>query len=1087
VPSVFPGALDNIASNKLNSTVSATDHPDHHNLLADAVNAIEATLGAGLSNIVTSVGATAPITSTGGSTPTIGVTAAALTGVDDTNVTLTLGGSPSTALLAATSLTLGWTGQLSPARGGTGVNNGTNTLTIGPSAYVSGTNSGDVTLLTNSGLRLDPNQVLYMGTPSIITRTSTNLVTGTTHTHEIQKEVRLLGQGTAENQIPITGATPFTPNWAVLTDTASVDFTVSGGTITAAVLPAGVDHNGLANLTTGDPHTQYAFLAGRVGNQTLIGGTAASGTLTLQSTSNATRGNILFGTSAYDEVNNRLGIGLVAPATTIHARSAAFASIRAETTAANNYAQFDLVSPSRRYSMGIGGASVTDGVADDWYLYDGTAAAYRLVVDSSGRFGIGTTSPRGPLDVVANAPSVFQRDNAAVAAIHSYYNANTTDNNGINWTFYGDTTGTGASALQIFGQWDLRLDVHDHATRSSSALFRNYVNGASNIWLWGSSNGNVGISTATAPSFSLSFGNAASRTISIENTAAGTAGRNLTIAAGSTVAGGSNTVGSALGLNAGRGTGSGASNIIFQTGATTAVATDLQLLTERMRINNTGDVGIGTTIPTGQARLALDKDITPSLTGVVNGFVADIGVTGHSSGGTDARTFNLLMTVTGANNITSQWGSFVNVSNNLDATKTVTNQYAYGASPRIIGAGATTALGGYFVTPFFPATATGNVSNYYAYLSGSVSYTAGATSTITNAYGIYLNALDAAFVTNAWGVYQVGASDTNYFNASVGIGTTSVTDKLTVNGVARVYGAAYTEGTTNPGVYMGSPSSGNPRVMWADGTGNNWQIDVTSNLMRWIVPGYNMMRLQDSGGFSAQLSLWQTNSLFTTFDINGITFEGGMAPAGGFVIQTTSNPGADGVDFTVKAGPGASGISNTFGGTLYLDAGRGTGSGISNLVFRTGASTGTATALQTLTNRLTINNAGDFTFFDGADFILGTTTGTKIGTATTQKIGFYNATPIVRPSAYTQTYSTADKTVAAQTAAALTNNTGGTVSTTLAAITAGAIYTQADMLAVKNALASLADQFNKLRNDHLDTTNAVNAIIDDLQALGLVG
>lgn len=49
-----------------------------------------------------------------------GVTPAALTKTDDTNVTLTLGGTPSTALLQSTSLTLGWTGQLSIARGGTG-------------------------------------------------------------------------------------------------------------------------------------------------------------------------------------------------------------------------------------------------------------------------------------------------------------------------------------------------------------------------------------------------------------------------------------------------------------------------------------------------------------------------------------------------------------------------------------------------------------------------------------------------------------------------------------------------------------------------------------------------------------------------------------------------------------------------------------------------------------------------------------------------------------------------------------------------------------------------------------------------------
>lgn len=44
------------------------------------------------------------------------VTPAALTKTDDTNVTLTLGGTPATSLLQATSLTLGWTGTLADAR-----------------------------------------------------------------------------------------------------------------------------------------------------------------------------------------------------------------------------------------------------------------------------------------------------------------------------------------------------------------------------------------------------------------------------------------------------------------------------------------------------------------------------------------------------------------------------------------------------------------------------------------------------------------------------------------------------------------------------------------------------------------------------------------------------------------------------------------------------------------------------------------------------------------------------------------------------------------------------------------------------------
>lgn len=56
-----------------------------------------------------------------GSTAAPSYTAAgALTKTDDTNVTLTLGGNASTALLRDASLTLGWTGTLASSRGGTG-------------------------------------------------------------------------------------------------------------------------------------------------------------------------------------------------------------------------------------------------------------------------------------------------------------------------------------------------------------------------------------------------------------------------------------------------------------------------------------------------------------------------------------------------------------------------------------------------------------------------------------------------------------------------------------------------------------------------------------------------------------------------------------------------------------------------------------------------------------------------------------------------------------------------------------------------------------------------------------------------------
>lgn len=96
---------------------------------------------------------TKTISATGGSS----VTPSPLSKVDDTNVTLTLGGTPLTALLQSVSLTLGWTGTLAVSRGGSGagtltgilVGNGTSPFTTvtAPSGTIVGTT--DTQTLTN--------------------------------------------------------------------------------------------------------------------------------------------------------------------------------------------------------------------------------------------------------------------------------------------------------------------------------------------------------------------------------------------------------------------------------------------------------------------------------------------------------------------------------------------------------------------------------------------------------------------------------------------------------------------------------------------------------------------------------------------------------------------------------------------------------------------------------------------------------------------------------------------------------------------------------------------------------------------------
>lgn len=78
-------------------------------------------------------------------------TAAALTKTDDTNVTLTLGGTPATALLRATSITVGWTSTLAVGRGGLGI---ATTPTNGQIPIGNGTNYTAATLTPGTGISI---------------------------------------------------------------------------------------------------------------------------------------------------------------------------------------------------------------------------------------------------------------------------------------------------------------------------------------------------------------------------------------------------------------------------------------------------------------------------------------------------------------------------------------------------------------------------------------------------------------------------------------------------------------------------------------------------------------------------------------------------------------------------------------------------------------------------------------------------------------------------------------------------------------------------------------------------------------------
>ncbi len=111
------------------------------------------------------------------------------------------------------------------------------------------------------------------------------------------------------------------------------------------------------------------------------------------------------------------------------------------------------------------------------------------------------------------------------------------------------------------------------------------------------------------------------------------------------------------------------------------------------------------------------------------------------------------------------------------------------------------------------------------------------------------------------------------------------------------------------------------------------------------------------------------------------------------------------------------------------------------------------------------------TLVDAYNIAVGSTTGTKIALNTTDKLGFFGATPVVRPAAYTQTYATANRTVANPTASvpSVTNTLGG-----------WGFSSSAEMTNVMNEIKNIITDVANVKNN-------LNSLIDDQQSLGFAG
>jgi len=250
-------------------------------------------------------------------------------------------------------------------------------------------------------------------------------------------------------------------------DDASIHFT-----------EASIDHGAIGGLGD-DDHAQYFLLAGRATGQTAIFGTGSGEGGTLQSTSNATKGKVLFGAAgshAYDEANERWGFGTASPATVGHFVAAAVTPVSTlfEGGVIVEGGSLHLQGNTEGNNRIAWGDDSDNNAGEIKYDHDTNLMTFdangatRLWLDNAGRLGVGV-APSSTLTVEGGTTSTARLTSTVEDNVVMYGNDAAASTG--NYTYLAaklNTTTQERTAFQI----DTRFSDTTDGTRTSEVVFQ---------------------------------------------------------------------------------------------------------------------------------------------------------------------------------------------------------------------------------------------------------------------------------------------------------------------------------------------------------------------------------------------------------------------------------------------------------------------------------------------------------------------------------------------------------------------------------------------------------------------------------------